>query len=134
MQKQQESLYKDGYKRQGTTCVVDVERKLVVVKFGKKLTFPDLERYTAWLRASTLFQRDFSEIADLSAVEEFDLGAEDFLKLADDRDPFSHNAKRAFVAQTSSQTHAARMHKILRGQRSFGIFPTLEEAESWIQS
>ena len=137
MQKQQHiehSIYVDRDDLLSPECVVDVGRKLVIVKFEKKLAFRDIERYTAWLRANPLFQWDFSEIVDLSAVEEFDLQADDFLKLADDRDPFSHQAKRAFVAQTSAQTHAARMHKMLRGQRSFEIFSTLQEAESWIAS
>ena len=114
-------------------CRVDASRKLVVVKFGKKLTFRDVEHYTEQLRASPLFQRDFSEIADLSGVEELNLEAEDLLKLADQRDPFSRNARRAFVAQTPEQTHAARLHEMLRGQRNFEIFATFEEAESWVE-
>jgi hypothetical protein len=62
------------------------------------------------------------------------LEASDFLTLADRIDPFSLQSKRAFVAQTSPQKHAAWMHKILRNQRNFGIFKTLEEAEDWITS
>jgi hypothetical protein len=54
--------------------------------------------------------------------------------MADEIDPFSPEAKRAFVAETSVQNHAARMHKILRSQRNIETFRTLEGAERWIGS
>ena len=63
-----------------------------------------------------------------------DLQADGFLKLADEIDPFSPDAKRAFVAKSPVQNHAARMHKILRTQRNIEIFRTIEEAERWIES
>jgi hypothetical protein len=67
-------------------------------------------------------------------VEELDLKAEAFIRLADKVDPFSFESERAFVVGNSVQAHAARMHKILRAQRSFEIFHSLEEAEHWISS
>jgi len=112
--------------------VIDPERRLVIVRFGKRLTVNAIERYAAMLRGNSLFKPGFSEIADLSEVEEVDLQAEQFLKLADEIDPFSTDAKRAFVARTSVQNHAARMHKILRAQRNIEIFGTVKEAERWI--
>jgi hypothetical protein len=113
---------------------VHPEKELVVVKFGTKLTVEDVERYVAWLREHPSFQPTFAEIVDLTGVEELDLGAEDFLKLADKVDPFSYEAKRAFVARSSVQNHAARMHKILRSQRNIEIFRSMEDAQRWIQS
>jgi len=113
--------------------VLDAERRLVSVKFGKKVTAGDIEKYAASLRANPGFEPDFSEIVDLSEVEEIDLQAEEFIRLADEVDPFSVEAKRAFVARNSVQNHAARMHKILRTQRSFSIFRTVREAEDWIR-
>jgi len=62
------------------------------------------------------------------------LNAEEFIRLADKIDPFSDEAKRAFVVRNTVQAHAARMHKILRTQRSFEIFHSIEEAEQWIFS
>lgn len=115
-------------------CVVDAERKLVVVKFRKRLSFKEIEAYTQLLRANPLFKPAFSEIADISRVEEIDLQADEFLKLADERDPFAVDAKRAFVTQNSVQNHAARMHKLLRGRRNIEIFSTMEAAEEWVKS
>lgn len=113
-------------------CVVDSGRRLVSVKFGKKLTFKDIDRYAKGLLLNPSFQPDYSEIVDLTAVEELDLQADEFLKLADKTDPFSRGAKRAFVVRTSTQNHAARMHKVLRTQRNIEIFRSVAEAERWV--
>jgi len=112
---------------------VDPERHLVVVRFGKRVTADDIARYAERLGSHPSFRPEFSEIADLREVEELDLGADDFLKLADQIDPFSMEAKRAFVVRGPVQHHAARMHKVLRTQRSFEIFWSFEDAEQWIR-
>jgi len=112
--------------------VVDPGKRLVVVRFGKKVTAEVIEQYATRLRQHPLFDLSFSEIADLSAVEEMDLQADEFLRLADAVDPFSPEARRAFVVHNSVQAHAARMHKALRVDRNFSIFHSLEEAEQWI--
>lgn len=114
--------------------VLDAEKRLVVVKFRKRVTVKDIETYAAALRDHPQFQPDFSEIADLSEVEELDLEANEFIRLADQIDPFSPQARRAFVARSKVQHHAARMHKILRTQKAFSIFGSVEEAEQWIRS
>lgn len=111
---------------------VDEAKRLVIVRFRKKLTVEDIGRYVTMLRAEASFRPIFSEIADLTLVEEVSLQANDFMRLADQVDPFSVDAKRAFVAKTAVQTHAARMHKILRTQRNIEIFSTIQEAERWV--
>lgn len=113
--------------------LVDAEKRQVTVKFGKKLIAADVENYVAALVASHEFCPDFSEIVDLTDVEQLDLTAEDFIRLADQVDPFSIQAKRAFVVKSSVQNHAARMHKILRTHQTIEIFRSLEEAECWIR-
>jgi len=117
-----------------TQFVIDPERRLVTVEFGKKLTAEDIARYAERLKIHPEFQPEFSEIANLTEVEEIDLQAEDFLKLADKIDPFSPKAKRAFVVQTTTQRHAARMHKLLRSEKNFEIFESVEDAEKWVSS
>lgn len=113
---------------------VDSEKKLVTVRFGQEVTAADIEDYAACLQEHPLFDPAFSEIADLSSVEQLDLQADEFLRLADEVDPFSYDAKRAFVVGNSTQAHAVRMHKHLRLQRNFQIFSSLEEAQRWIAS
>jgi hypothetical protein len=121
-----------GRNSQSPDYMVNPEKKLVIVRFRKKLSFDEIGQYAELLRANTAFQPSFAEIVDLTQVEEFKLDADDFLKLADEVDPFSIDAKRAFVARNTMQNHAARMHKILRTQRKFEIFSTMQEAERWV--
>lgn len=116
----------------GVQFAIDPSRRLVVARFGRRLTALDIQTYVQGLQAHPSFNPSFSEIADISDVKELPLEAPDFLRLADSVDPFSLESKRAFVAKTTVQTHAARMHKILRSQRNFEIFRTLEEAKRWI--
>jgi hypothetical protein len=111
---------------------VDTEKKLVSVKFGRKLTVRDIEGYVGRLQLYPSFQPVYAEIVDLSEVEDLDLQADEFLKLADKIDPFSPDAKRAFIVRNSVQNHAARMHKVLRTPRNIEIFRSVEEAERWI--
>ncbi|MGO9085830.1 MAG: hypothetical protein ACLQBK_11430 [Candidatus Sulfotelmatobacter sp.] len=111
---------------------LDSKKQLVVVRFGGNVTAEDIRHYVERLLADPLFQPTFSEIVDLSAVEELDLQADDLLRLADEIDPFSDNAKRAFVVRNSVQNHAARMHRALLSRETIGIFRSFEEAERWI--
>lgn len=111
---------------------IDADRRLVIARFGKRLTATDIQTYVQALCDHPSFNPSFCEIADISDVKELPLEAPDFLKLADSVDPFSIESKRAFVAKTNVQKHAARMHKILRSQRNFEIFQTLEQAKRWI--
>ena len=123
-----------GSKHATLHYVLDAKKQLVVVKFRETITVRDIESYAAALRAHPQFKPDFSEIADLSAVKELDLQADEFIRLADEIDPFSPQARRAFVARSKVQHHAARMHKILGAQKTFSIFTSVEEAERWIFS
>jgi hypothetical protein len=111
---------------------VDTGKKLVSVKFEKKLTVRDIEGYVRQLQSHPRFQPGYAEIVDLTEVEDLDLRADEFLKLADEIDPFSPDAKRAFIVRNSVQNHAARMHKVLRTQRNIEIFRSVDEAELWI--
>ncbi len=114
--------------------VIDAALRIVIVKFGRDILFEDIERYAARLRADRAFQPSFAEIADLRGVEEVHVQADEFLRLADEIDPFAPTSRRAFVARTSVQKHAARMHKILRTSRNFEIFDSIEQAKRWIRS
>ncbi len=118
--------------RSSAELVIDVDKRIVVVRFTKRLTFDDIRRYAERLRSNPSFRPNYSEIVDLTEVEELDLNADEFLRLADEIDPFAPEAKRAFVVRTSTQKHAARMHKVLRTQRNIDIFGSIEEAERWI--
>lgn len=132
--KSEQHNHQDGLRKATVQNVVDSERHLVIVTFGRRLTLQDIQQYTQRLLANPSFEASFSEIVDLTQVEEVDLQASEFLKLADKVDPFSEKAKRAFVVRNSVQNHAARMHKVLGTGRRIEIFRSMEEAEQWIRT
>jgi len=110
-------------------------KRLVSVRFGRTLLFDDVQSYTIALYADPEFDPTFSEIVDLSVVEELVMTPEETMKLADLADPFSPGAKRAFIAQTDMQIRAARMHQLLRNDEvNIRIFGSIQEAEAWIES
>lgn len=91
-----------------------------------------ISSYMNALRLDPDFRSGFAEIVDLREASDLDLRAAEFIRLADQVEPLSRGAKRAFVVRTPVQGHAARPHKILRAQRNIAIFRSLEEAEDWI--
>ena len=118
----------------GSVYELSAEKRVVSVKFGKRLSVRDVEGYVTALMADPSFIPDFSEIVDLSNVEELDLSSEHAITLADMVDPFCSRAKRAFVAQSRVQIHAARLHQILRNdERNIRIFASLAEAQEWLK-
>ena len=113
---------------------VTPKEQLVSVKFGKRLSIADIKSYVAALRSDSLFDPSFSEIIDISEVEDFQLRAEQTMALADSVDPFSIGATRAFVAQTEAQIHSARMHQVLRDdEQNTRIFSSVADARKWIE-
>ena len=113
---------------------VDAEKRLVTVKIGTKLTAQSIARYARQLKTHPVFEPSFSEIVDLRDTEEISLEGPDFMKLADEIDPFSLESKRAFLVRTSTQGHAARMHQILRGKKKIEIFRLMSDALDWVKS
>ena len=109
------------------------ESRLVSVKFEKRLSIEDIQSYVSALGKDPLFDCSFSELIDLRDVEELDMSSDNALSLADVVDPYAAGVKRAFVARSEMQVHAARMHQILRNdEENIRIFPTLEEARQWL--
>jgi hypothetical protein len=114
---------------------IDVGKRLVFVRFAKRLTARDIEGYVAGLRKDPYFDPAFAEIVDLRAVEEIDLTPAQAIELADAVDPFSMSTRRAFVTVNDSQTNAARMHQILRRPaKTIAIFDSMSKAEEWVRS
>jgi hypothetical protein len=120
------------YKSAHIDFSIDKDRRLVVVKFEGSVTVQEIAQYVESLVAHPHFDPSFSEITDLRGVQHFDLQANDFLTLADQVDPFSLTARRAFVVRTSLQNQAARMHKFLRPHRTIEIFESVAQAEEWL--
>lgn len=128
-----------GNRKQGEAqppdYTIDSQKRLVSVRFGKKLTTGIIAAYAVSLRENPLFEPDFSEVADLSAVEEIEMTPEQAMVLADAIDPFSLCSRRAFVASQQFQINSARLHQILRSpSKNIAIFDSVAKAEQWVCS
>lgn len=124
--------HEKAFRKSSVPFFVDTGKRCVTVKFSGELVADEIAMYAKCLLSDAGFNPTFSEIVDLTQVTDFKLQANDFIKLADKIDPFWPEAKRAFVARTPVQNHAARMHKILRSERKIEIFQSIEEAQRWI--
>ncbi len=105
------------YVKHRPECRVGAEKKLVYVRFAGKVQIDEIAQYARRLLQNPSFHETFSEIVDLTQVEELDLSAQQFLQLADKVDPFSKESKRAFIVRDSTQEQAARLQRILRIQK-----------------
>jgi len=114
------------------TYSIDSEKRFVLVKFAKRLTFDIIKNYALDLRANPQFSPALAEIVDLRSVEEVELSSGQAMKLADGIDPFLLASKRAFVAQNQNQIVACHMHRILRPGGNIRIFFSIDEAKLWI--
>jgi hypothetical protein len=113
---------------------IDTERCVVYVRFGQRLSLVEIELYAKALAANPLFSPTFSEIVDLTAVKDLQLDAEAAVSLADQVDPFDLTSKRAFIATSTPQLHAARMHQILWSEKFIKIFDTEAAAREWLET
>lgn len=119
---------------EGASFILYPEKRLVVLTLGNRVMLKVLEEYSRILHQDPSFEPTFSEIADMRAVQEVALEADEMMRMADKVDPFSPDSRRAFVVKTPTQAHAARMHKILLTHRHFEIFRSLQEAERWVHA
>jgi hypothetical protein len=117
-----------------TEYAIDAARCVVCVRFGRTLGLTEIELYAKALAANPLFSPSFSEIVDLTAVKDLQLDAEAAVSLADQVDPFNLASKRAFIATSAPQVHAARMHQILWSEKSIKIFDCEAAAREWLET
>ncbi len=113
---------------------IDAERCVVYVRFGCRLGLAEIEFYARALAANPHFSPKYSEIVDLTAVKDLQLDAEAAVSLADRIDPFDLASKRAFIATSAPQVHAARMHQILWSEKSIKIFDSEAAAREWLEN
>ncbi len=113
---------------------IDTAARLVSARFEGILTFGRIVHYASSLGADPRFSPSYSEVVDLRGVESIQLAANEIIMLADDVDPFSSKSRRAFVAQSKAQIHAAQFHRILRPESTtIRVFFSMDEARRWIK-
>jgi hypothetical protein len=102
------------------------------VKYGGRLTVADAERYATDLRNNPAFDPTFSELADLSEVDDPQIEYSSAARFARYTDPFSHESKRAVVATKPAVYEIARRYQLIRNDENIVLFKTIEDAKSWL--
>ncbi len=112
---------------------IDVDQRLVRTSITGILIFDDLVTHIAKLRADPSFDPRFSEVVDVSQVEDVPLGYEEVKRLAQ-MDPFSASSKRAFVIPTKKVAFGvARMYQLLQNEDPrIRVFQMEEDAARWL--
>ena len=113
---------------------LDSENRIVRTTFTGIVTENEVVEHTIHLRKDPRFQPDFSELADLAEAIEVRLGYPEFQHL-EFIDPFSREAKRAFVAPARSHAYGlTRMFQIMRhSPENIQLFDTVEDALAWLK-
>ena len=112
--------------------IVDSKNRIVIAKFGGRLTIAEAEHYADDLRNNTAFDPSFSELADMTEVEDPQINYASAAQFARERDPFSHESKRAVVAPKRAMYETAKMYKLIRKDENIVLFKTVDEAKDWL--
>jgi|HubBroStandDraft_2_1064218.scaffolds.fasta_scaffold177693_2 hypothetical protein len=112
---------------------VDSERRLVTVRFDNEVTVRDVVQYFESLKANPAFEPDFFELVDLTQVMSSEVDFQAAMMWALEVDPFSREARRAFVAPRAVTSRTIRMYQMARGDDgSVAVFRTMAEAKHWL--
>jgi hypothetical protein len=112
---------------------VDKEQGVVFTCAWGKLTDEDALAHQQRLRADPAFKSWYRQLADFSAVEQFELTPKGIRLLASG-DPWGPGARRAVVSPTDIAFGMMRMFQILLGEgtQDTAVFRTRPEALSWL--
>jgi hypothetical protein len=115
------------------TYSIDPHHGVVTLTCSGQVTLEEIVAIATRLRSDPFFQARFSTLADLSAATGF---AFDFAQLSGfvDRrlDPFAPGARRALVATRPGSYGIARMYQSMSTGLNVAIFPSREEAMTWL--
>jgi len=112
--------------------IVDSKNRVVFAKFGRRLTMADAERFATDLRNNPAFDPSFSELSDLTEVENPQIDFASAARFARYSDPFSHESKRAIVAPKLAMYETVLMYKTIRNDENIAVFMTVDKAKSWL--
>ena len=112
---------------------VESERRLVTVRFDSEVTVQDVVQYLESLKANPAFEPDFFELVDLTQVMSSEVDFQAAMMWAREVDPFSQEARRAFVSPRAVTSRTIRMYQMARGDDgSIAVFRTMDEAKHWL--
>jgi len=113
---------------------IDKQRGLVLSSGSGVLTKSDLVTHMQQLLHDPEFDPKFSQLADFSEVNSFDLTGDDVRELAS-KSVFSSQSRRALIASGDLAFGLGRMFEALRdlkGESGIRVFRDKEEALTWV--
>jgi hypothetical protein len=120
--------------RMPATYEIDKERRLVVSTATGPFAMADGLAHQERLRKDPDFDPGFSQLMDLTAVTEYEIGVAEIQVLAQ-RGLFSSVSRRAIVVQSDLGYGLARMFEMFRenaGELGIRVFRDREEALDWV--
>ena len=117
-----------------TSFTIDSSKRLVSDEICGLVTRNEAMSLAKEIRDHPIFDFLFSEMLDLSRLEQSRLEYQDLVLISDRFDLFSLWSKRAFVTGTSAAAHElARMYQMIRRGASIQIFSCAQDAIDWIE-
>ncbi len=116
-----------------TSFTIDSSKRLVSVQVRGLLTRDEAMSLATQIRDHPTFDFLFSEILDLSTLDDSRLEYQDLVLISDRYDPFSLWSKRAFITGGSGAAHElARMYRMIRKGASIEVFSCSHDAVEWL--
>jgi hypothetical protein len=116
-----------------TSYFIDPVRRLVIIAADGVLTGAELLAEQRHLASEPQFQRDFSQLFDLTRVTEAQVSAEDIRAMASTT-AFGPAARRALIVAEPLLYGLSRMFQLMLDDRggTLRIFTDRSEAEAWL--
>ena len=116
-----------------TNYFIDPVRRLVIISADGVLLGAELLAEQKHLAAEPLFQRDFSQLFDLTQVTEARISAEEVRAMAATT-VFGPTARRALIVAEPLLYGLSRMFQLMLDERggTLRIFTDRSEAEEWL--
>jgi hypothetical protein len=113
---------------------IDKERRLVLTTGSGVFSLADAISHQQKLSKDPDFDPCFSQIADFTHVNRFELSGDDVRQFAQ-KGIFSAHSRRALIVPNELAFGLGRMYEILRGlegEKGIRVFRALEEALDWV--
>jgi hypothetical protein len=111
---------------------IDSANRVVYTSYMGTITMEVVRRYASSLSKDPAFDPNFADVCDLSEVSLMTLDLEDFARIAAEVDPFSREAKRAFVVRNDVAFVSSELYRALRDSEKTQLFSSQAEARRWL--
>ena len=113
--------------------VIDAEHRIVYSRAWGEFTEADVLTHRQQLKANSLFDSSFRQLADFSGVTRLAISAASVRALTSS-DPWDSGSRRAFVASADVVFGMARMYATLLGESrsNIAVFRRADEARRWL--